>query len=215
MTTATRGSGLLENFLAQRRSAQARKLIQHAGATGPVLDIGCGAVPTFLLGMQCDCKVGLERFAPTISDEDDIDLVLADAASARFLPFRPDTFGVITLLAVLEHLREENLPSLINEIFRALRPDGIFVMTTPAGRVGTLLRVLTKIRFVSAVEIGEHQRLYGKTDLRQLLQDSHFDDESVRVGSFELGMNNWLLATKSRLEPPESSNPRLGLSPQP
>jgi 2-polyprenyl-3-methyl-5-hydroxy-6-metoxy-1,4-benzoquinol methylase len=121
---------------------------------------------------------------------------------------------VITLLAVLEHLREEKLPSLINEIFRTLRPEGIFVMTTPAGHVGTLLRVLTKIRFVSAVEIDEHQRLYGKPQLRQLLQDSNFDSESVRVGSFELWMNNWLFARKSGLETAGPS-PGTGISPQP
>jgi SAM-dependent methyltransferase len=199
--TVTRGNGLLESFLAQRRSAQARKLLRRANTDGPLLDIGCGTVPRFLLDVVAEQRaedelVGLERFAPTVPRGSNIKLILGDAAGSPYLPFRSQTFGAVTMLAVLEHLPEASLQELTKEIGRVLRPGGSLVLTTPAGGTGVLLGLLAKIRFVSPVEIGEHEQLYSKDRLKRLLHESDFEAGTVRVGSFELGMNNWAMASK-------------------
>lgn len=194
---ATRGTGLLEGFLAKRRSAQVRKLLRRSRADGPILDIGCGAVPTFLLGVPFEQRVGLERFVPTVPADSPIELVLGDAAEAPHLPFESGSFGTVTMLAVLEHLPEAELARIINEIFRVLEPNGTFILTTPAKGTGALLRILAKVGLVSSVEIGEHQPLMARAELRGLLQSSPFGNDSVRVGSFELYMNNWVVAHKA------------------
>jgi SAM-dependent methyltransferase len=193
---ATRGKGLLEDFLAQRRSVQAVKLLNRADASGPILDIGCGAVPTFLMSAPLEHRVGLERFTPVVPRGNDIQIALADAVDAPCLPFKSMSFGAVTLLAVLEHLPQGNLQGMLNEIFRVLRQDGVFILTTPAKGTGLLLQILARIGFVSPIEIGEHEQLYGKDHLRQLLESSDFGTSSFRIGSFELGMNNWLIAHK-------------------
>jgi len=56
----TRGSGLLEGFLARQRSRQARTLIPPSSGNGRVLDIGCGSYPLFLVGSEFAEKFGLE-----------------------------------------------------------------------------------------------------------------------------------------------------------
>jgi SAM-dependent methyltransferase len=193
---ATRGAGFLEDFLAQRRSAQAVKLLRGSHASGPILDIGCGAVPTFLMGAPLEHRVGLERFTPVLPRGSDIEIVLADAVDAPCLPFRSMSFGAVTLLAVLEHLPQRRLQGIVNEIFRVLRQNGVFILTTPARGTGVLLQILARIGFVSPVEIGEHEQLYSHGDLRQLLETSAVGKDSLRIGSFELGMNNWLIAHK-------------------
>lgn len=200
--TVTRGNGVLETFLAQRRSSQARKLLRQTHSSGPLLDIGCGALPRFLLDVLAEQGadgglVGLERFAPTVPRGSSLRFVLGDATGSAHLPFRSQTFGAVTMLAVLEHLPEASLQDLTHEIGRVLRPGGSFVLTTPAGGTGVLLGFLAKIRFVSPVEIGEHEQLYTKKRLQSLLQNSDFDAGSVRVGSFEWGMNSWAMASKA------------------
>jgi hypothetical protein len=47
----TRGSGLFERFLADKRISLANKLIPDSHWQGRILDIGCGEFPYFLLNM--------------------------------------------------------------------------------------------------------------------------------------------------------------------
>ena len=57
----TRGSGLLETFLARRRAEMANRLIPSISRAGCIADIGCGRHPYFLLNTIFSRKIGLDK----------------------------------------------------------------------------------------------------------------------------------------------------------
>jgi ubiquinone/menaquinone biosynthesis C-methylase UbiE len=50
-------------------------------------------------------------------------------ASGEALPFSPETFDLVTMNMVLEHV--EHPQQLFSEVFRVLRPGGVFLTHTP------------------------------------------------------------------------------------
>ncbi len=105
-------------------------IIDHVGPAGKVIDIGCG------VGEFCE---SLRSF--------NFDVVAADGNLGQAktvhelgfpiivsnfeynLPYKSDTFHLVTTLEVIEHLiRPEHF---LNEIYRVLKPGGFMVLSTP------------------------------------------------------------------------------------
>ena len=105
-------------------------------------------------------------------------------------------FNVITMLAVFEHIEPAELPKILSEIYRVLKPGGSYIMTTPASWTDILLRVMAKLSLVSSVEIDDHKSTYTKQKIFFLLLESGFFKEKLKLGYFELFMNIWALAEK-------------------
>jgi SAM-dependent methyltransferase len=195
----TRGSGLLEGFLARQRSRQARRLIAPYSSNGRVLDIGCGSYPLFLVGSEFAEKFGLDRVPVSLPDElrsANLRLLEYDVQLGGELPFPVDHFDVVTMLAVFEHLEPSVLSRLLAEIRRVLKPGGIYVLTTPAHWTEWLLKLLGRLRLVSHEEIDEHQGAYRHSAIRSYLEGAGFASERIRTGYFEAGMNTWATAAK-------------------
>jgi SAM-dependent methyltransferase len=195
----TRGSGLLEGFLARQRSRQARRLIPPSSSSGRVLDIGCGSYPLFLVGSEFAEKFGLDRVPVSLPDElrsANLKLLEYDVQLGGELPFPVDHFDVVTMLAVFEHLEPPVLNRLLAEIRRVLKPGGIYVLTTPAHWTEWLLKLLGRLRLVSHEEIDEHQGAYRHSAIRSYLEGAGFASERIRTGYFEAGMNTWATAAK-------------------
>jgi len=185
---ATRGFGLLENFLARIRAKEVDKLIPGDLRAGRILDFGCGSYPYFLKSIEFKEKFGLDK-----SLEDHISLGLKiikfDLEINRILPFPDNYFSVVTALAVAEHLSEAAANNLWLEIRRILMPGGLFILTTPAAETKGILDMMARLGLVSAEEIMEHQQFYTKKILIGQLQSAGFDSEKLRVRRFELGAN--------------------------
>lgn len=196
----TRGGGLLEPFLAQRRWHMANRLIPTTHRTGRLLDLGCGPTPQFLLHTRFAERYGLDTaLTPSATAQgrrQGIHVLTYNLEPARSLPFRGASFDVVTLLAVLEHLAPPSLNALIREVHRALKPGGVFIMTTPAAWTDGLLRILAALRVVSPVEIGDHKDIYDHSRVVSLLTAAGFPQTQIDHGFFELGMNLWLAARK-------------------
>jgi SAM-dependent methyltransferase len=195
----TRGSGLLEGFLARQRSRQARRLSPPSSSSGRVLDIGCGSYPLFLVGSEFAEKFGLDRVPVSLPDEllsANLKLIEYDVQLGGELPFPVDHFDVVTMLAVFEHLEPPVLSRLLAEIRRVLKPGGIYVLTTPAHWTEWLLKLLRRLRLVSHEEIDEHQGAYRHSAIRSYLEGAGFASERIRTGYFEAGMNTWATAAK-------------------
>jgi SAM-dependent methyltransferase len=195
----TRGSGLLEGFLARQRSRQARTLIPPSSGNGRVLDIGCGSYPLFLVGSEFAEKFGLDRVPVSLPDEllsANLKLIEYDVQLGGELPFPVDHFDVVTMLAVFEHLEPPVLSRLLAEIRRVLKPGGIYVLTTPAHWTEWLLKLLRRLRLVSHEEIDEHQGAYRHSAIRSYLEGAGFASERIRTGYFEAGVNTWATAAK-------------------
>ncbi len=66
------------------------------------------------------------------------------ASDATAIPFRSESFDVVTAFDVLEHVPDRDLAA--SEILRVLRPDGILVFVVPVydGVTGLVVRALDK-----------------------------------------------------------------------
>jgi len=196
----TRGYGLLEGFLQRQRSAMADKLILPTFRKGRILDIGCGAYSLFLKDTDFEEKYGVDK---VVSDDHKekllkfhIKLLNIDFEKDYLYHFNSEYFDVITMLAVFEHIEKENIGTLLKEVYRVLKPGGMYIITTPAGWTDTLLRLLAKLRLVSPVEIEEHKYVYDHYKISSLLKDAGFSKENLKFGYFEVFMNIWVTGTK-------------------
>lgn len=177
----------------------ANALIPDSKRAGRLLDIGCGSHPYFLSRTRFAEKLGVDRIQGPGWNSAGADLRLMgfDIDTQDALPFESASFDAVTMLAVFEHVRKDRLKLILDEIHRVLRPGGRFVMTTPAGWTGPLLRMMKCVRLVSAEEIEEHQDHYSAIAVRAVISTSALRDGRVRTGYFELGMNLWATVDKS------------------
>jgi len=198
----TRGTGLLEGFLAGQRAKTADRLIPRELRSGCIVDVGCGSYPLFLLHTQFTRKVGLDRvvgehyakdFGPASNSA--IEFLKHDIVQDPFLPIASESCSVVTMLAVIEHVEPEHVSRLLLETHRVLTPGGMLIITTPAAWTDSLLRIMAKVGLVSAAELDEHKAAYTRADLASLLWQV-FPREDVRVGFFEIFMNLWAVARK-------------------
>lgn len=191
----TRGTGLLENFLAKKRAGMANKLISDDLRGGRILDIGCGSYPYFLNSIKFKEKYGLDKGRtglprPDVTSGLAMTLSAFDVEKEKRLPFGDEYFDVVTMLAVVEHLDPLILSNLFLEIRRVLKKNGEIIITTPAFWTGHILNLFSKLKLISEEEVGEHKKLYGKEEIVDILKKAGFND--VKAGYFEMGLNVWV-----------------------
>lgn len=192
----TRGKGLLEPYLAQRRATTANRLIPTALRTGRILDVGCGSFPYFLSHTSFKEKFAVDQLPPAVEARE-IQWHTLDLNATPALPFTPDYFDVVTMLAVAEHLNPASLEQLLKEAHRTLKPGGRVIITTPAAWSDGLLRWMARVGLVSAEEINEHVFAYTLPLLGWYFGRAGFAMRNVRFGYFELGLNMWATAERS------------------
>jgi SAM-dependent methyltransferase len=196
----TRGKGLLEGFLSKQRWKIANRMIPKEYRYGRILDIGCGAYPFFLLNTDFAIKYGLEK---TFREENEdlyqrnnLTIIHWDLEENHNLPLGNKYFDVVTMLAVFEHIEPGKLSDILNEIYRILKPDGLFVMTTPAAWTKPLLRISASLGLVSRIEIEEHKGAYTHRKISFFLHKTKFPIDTIRCGYFEIFSNLWVVAKK-------------------
>jgi SAM-dependent methyltransferase len=195
-----RGYGPLDSFLAKQRYKIATRQIELAKKNGRILDIGCGSYPLFLLNVDFTEKYGLDKMVETATEErtkqQEIILISHDIENEEKLPFEDNFFDVVSMLAVFEHIEPNKLVKMHREIYRTLKPGGIYIMTTPAFWTDCLLRLLAKSGLITDIEIREHKGSYSHSMISCILQEAYFQRNKLRFGYFELFMNIWATATK-------------------
>jgi SAM-dependent methyltransferase len=187
---------LLEGFLARMRAKRANSLIPDEMRSGRILDIGCGSYAAFLTGTRFSERYGLDR-VPLADAPAGLTLIHHDIEDDSPLPFEDAFFDVVTMLAVFEHLEEATIRRVLRDVFRMLRPGGLYVMTTPVNWTEGILKAMSAVRLVSHEEIGEHKAQYSGAEIVSLLGEAGYDRSLIRHGTFELGMNLWAVAQKS------------------
>jgi SAM-dependent methyltransferase len=198
----TRGTGLLEGFLAKKRIKMANSLIPNSCRQGSILDIGCGAYPLFLLKTEFRQKVGIDKGIDVSYLEergvlnDSFQIQQYDFGEQGRLPFATETFDTITMLAVFEHVEINRIGGLVTDIYRTLKRGGYFVLTTPSGWTDKILRILAKMKLISSEEISDHKQTYSQEKISKILQQAGFDLQAMRMGYFELFMNIWAAIPK-------------------
>lgn len=102
---------------------------KHYNLTGPVLDLGCGDGQFFrhvwpgvknVVGVDADASiVDVARRSGIYQD--------VYLATAHKLPFQDKTFSSTFANCALEHF--DNLPKVLSEINRCLKPEGVFLFS--------------------------------------------------------------------------------------
>ncbi len=191
----TRGFGLLETWLASKRAATADALIPDTLRCGTLVDIGCGVPPLFVERTQFTKKIGIDiRCTTTFDHATGIAHIKHDATSAP-LPLPDASADVITMLAMSEHIPYEHIPILLTDINRILRPGGLLIITSPTPLAFIPLWIFSIIGLVSKQEIDDHKQLLPLCTLTTMIESTGMHVSTT--GTFEWGMNMWLLASHS------------------
>jgi len=167
-----------------------RKAVPHIPRGSRVLDIGCFDSRLFdALGERLGYGLGIDPLATPVQ---------TPRYELRALPFTPalaseGPFDVITLLAVVEHIPEAELPEFARNCFALLSPGGVVVITVPDKRVDDILHLLVALRLIDGMSVHEHHAFdigsvpetFGRAGFTAPLH--------VR---FELGLNNLFVLKK-------------------
>jgi len=159
-----------------------------------LLDIGCGWEAKLLRANEpyIASGIGVDFKAPAISIQKikTISLTLQDR-----LPFEDQSFDFITMLAVMEHL--ENDEAILKECARLLRPGGGLLITVPSWYAKPVLEFLSyKLNLINPAEIKDHKRYYNREDLLRLL--GRVAGLRIKEHSyFQLRFNNRLFCHRS------------------
>lgn len=193
----TRGFGLFENFLSQKRMKIAKRLIKKYDKSGSILDIGCSLHPLLLIRSNFKEKYGIDRIIDNIRIKHlNLTLIKCDVCVDRKLPFQKGYFDVITMLAIIEHLEYNQAYKIIKECYKILKKNGILIITTPAKWSKYLLKIMAKLHLVSPEEIKEHKNAFTLPELNQFLLDANFRQDNIEKGYFEFFLNLWMSAKK-------------------
>ena len=134
-----------------------------------LLDIGCWTGQFIQLALN-DAKItyGIDPGKKAINfAQKKYPQAHLEVATAQKLPFRNNTFDVITFLEVIEHLPKEDETGALNEIYRVLKKNGTLVLSTPSSHPTPIL--LDPAYFL----IGH--RHYSEKQLKNLLSKSGFE----------------------------------------
>ena len=157
-----------------------------------LLDIGCGWEARLLKSMEqyIDYGVGIDFKPPELKTDklETIKLTLE-----KILPFENETFDIVTMLAVLEHLSYPE--EILKEINRILKQDGRLILTVPSKISKPILEFMSyKLNIIDRKEIEDHKKYYNKDDLIKLSKNTNFIMEKHKY--FQAGCNNYCIFTK-------------------
>ena len=179
----------------------AQSLIPSDRRNGCIVDIGCGTSPLFLASSDFAEKIGLDKsFNAGIIESfasSNLKLIEHDIEKVVELPLETNYCDVVTMLAVIEHIEPHRLKPFLAQIYRILKPGGVYILTTPAPWTDGLLRIMARMRLVSPAEIDEHKDAYDRSSILAMLMVAGFREENLQGGYFELGLNVWAAATKA------------------
>jgi len=190
------GAGLLETVLADLRARRAERCLPAECRAGRLLDIGCGRVPWFLLHSRAADRYGLDPAVRWVC-EPSLHVEARAVTGATALPFADAFFDAVTLLAFVEHLAPTDVPGVLRDVHRVLKPHGCLILTTPTRWAAPVLRAFAVLGLISGHGLHEHQAAYRPAELRAAAESAGFRPQAVRIGYFQGPFNLWMVAHKT------------------
>jgi 2-polyprenyl-3-methyl-5-hydroxy-6-metoxy-1,4-benzoquinol methylase len=162
-----------------------------------ILDIGSGEGPLFKYLKKKRMRFSGTGLDPEITDEirtPDFEVLKHRFPHDSILGRR---FNVITALAVLEHIPQEQLIQFANDCSQFLENEGLMVITVPSPLVDHILKVLIKLRILDGMEVDQHHG-YDTGQTIPLFQSNGF--VLLRHRKFQFGLNNLFVFQKKQPE---------------
>ncbi len=157
-----------------------------------VLDVGCGD-GTLIRRLAGDDFIGV-GIDPRFAKPQDVSGV--QFVRGNFPDDLPacESFEVITMLAVLEHVPEESKPTWATACHRLVDVGGFVVLTVPSPRVDAILAVLRFFRLADGTALEEHHG-FDPGEVTPLFESAGFS--LLTHKTFQLGLNNLFVFTKT------------------
>jgi O-antigen/teichoic acid export membrane protein/SAM-dependent methyltransferase len=156
---------------------------QHGPIGGALLDIGCGRGEQIWPWQRAGWKVvGLDLSATAAATAREFHGLKAVVGQAARLPFPTDSFDVVTLYAVVEHLADPL--AALREAVRVLKPDGVAAVLVP--NIASLQARLFRSRWF-ALDAPRHLTLFTPETLQAALAQCGL--EMVRLSYHSLYHN--------------------------
>jgi SAM-dependent methyltransferase len=175
----------LDLFIQSQRINMARRFLRPGAR---VLDLGCGDGALFKKVPEV-WGIGIDPTLPA----------MIELPNARLLPgrFPDDTateseFDFVTLLAALEHLPQLVRSHLGTDCHRALKPNGMVIITVPSAKTDIVLSVLKTLRLIDGLSLEVHHG-YDVRETPQLFSTLTM----VSQKQFQLGFNNLFVFQKA------------------
>lgn len=131
-----------------------------------IVDIGCGAGDVMNVTKEFGDVIGVDNNKQIIefNKKSGRNAIIADI---KKLPFAKQSFDLVTLLEVLEHLEDDS--AALKESCRILKPKGTLILTVPA----------FPFLWGSHDMVAHHKRRYIKQELVAKLQHSGFKVQKI------------------------------------
>jgi SAM-dependent methyltransferase len=186
---------MLDKFIWYMRATQIRKNLPRPVET--IADFGCGSsaplLHTLLEKGVTKKAIGIDLNPDFSAETKTLNLFKADLNEP--LPLKDNSLDAALSLATLEHLDEPDLH--LREIHRALKPNGILLLTTPSPLGKPVLEFLAyRLKIIDRREIEDHRQYFTSAMLEASLERAGFSPSAINARTFQFGMNNIVVACK-------------------
>ena len=183
---------LIDKILQRWRMSIAFRFIP---ARSRLLDIGCFNGELFkYAGSRLRSGLGIDPAkSADYSIVADVGFILVKGFFPADIPPETEKFDVITVLAVLEHIPEENLADFVEACYDWLNSGGKVILTVPSPFVDKILAVLLKLRLIDGMSLDEHHG-FSLGDIPGLFEGANF--ALIKHSTFQLGLNNLFIFEK-------------------
>lgn len=127
-------------------------------------------------------KILINRFQEKINELNisSIKILIADA---KELPFSSETFDLVILREVIEHVEEKSAKKILQNVYRVLKPNGHFLISTPNrfSPEGMISRTIMKL-FHKEWNAWDpsHEKIYDFQEIKKMLITNNFKIEDIR-----------------------------------
>lgn len=160
-----------------------------------VCDLGCRKDAGFLKTISKKIKYGYGFDIDIVPDKNlKIEKKFINLENGK-IDLRDASVNIVTAIAVLEHLNNPN--NMITEASRVLRAGGKLLLTTPSVAAKPILEFLAfKLHAINKQDILEHKNYFSPNDIKKILMEAGFKEESIKIKFFEFGLNQLVIAKK-------------------
>ena len=170
-----------------------KKAIAYIQKGDSVLDIGSSDGVLFELLGKGNFGIGID---PTLERAYKTDWYqLVPGYFPQDLPDTADKFDVITILAVIEHIPEREIPGFVKACVHLLNPGGRIIITVPSILVDRILGILLRIKIIDGMSVDEHHEFEPQKAIEYFSVDGISMEKQKR---FQLGLNNLFVFRKGK-----------------